>query len=163
MKKAILVLLVPLVFACGSKNHSANISIVKQYVEAVENLDYTAMESLLAEDYEGYGPSAGDTIGKVAAVENWKRNVEDLYEKIEYQRSQFAGVTIADGPNRGDWVANWAELKIGYKDGNGSVTVWANSNYKIENGKIAKSITFYNEADVLRQLGYVFINPNDLY
>jgi hypothetical protein len=98
---------------------------------------------------------------KAAAVESWKKNVEDLYEKIEYTRSQFAGVTIAEGPNKGDWVANWAELNIEYKDGEGKVTVWANSNYKIENGKIVKSITFYNEADILRQLGYVFINPND--
>ena len=161
MKHAFLFLLVPIVFACGSKNHDANIAVVQQYVAAVENLDYTVMEDLLAENYEGYGPSVGDTIGKIAAVENWKKNVEDLYEKIEYARSQFAGVTITDGPNRGDWVANWAELKIGYKDGS-NVTTWANSNYLVENGRIVKSLTFYNEADILEQLGYVFINLNDL-
>lgn len=161
MKHAFLILLVPIVFACGTKNHDANIATVKQYVKAVENLDYTVMEDLLADNYQGYGPSVGDTISKIAAVQSWKENVEDLYEKIEYQRSQYAGVTIAEGPNKGDWVATWAELKIDYKDGNG-VTIWANSNYLVENGKIIKSITFYNEADVLEQLGYVFINPNDL-
>jgi len=161
MKQILIILLVPIVFACGSKNHDANIAVVKQYVEAVENLDYTVMEDLLADNYQGYGPSVGDTIGKIAAVENWKKNVEDLYEKIEYARSQFAGVTITDGPNRGDWVANWAELKIGYKDGS-NVTTWANSNYLVENGRIVKSLTFYNEADILEQLGYVFINLNDL-
>jgi hypothetical protein len=32
--------------------------------------------------------------------------------------------------------------------------------YKIENGKIELSRTFYNEADVLRQLGYQFSMPN---
>lgn len=69
---------------------------------------------------------------------------------------------ITDGPNKGDWVANWAELKIDYKHGKGSVTIWANSNYRVENGKIVESLTFYNEADVLRQLGYEFINRNDL-
>ena len=31
-----------------------------------------------------------------------------------------------------------------------------------KNGKIIKSLTFYNEADALEQLGYVFINPEDL-
>ena len=160
MKHTFIVLIVLFAFACGSKNHDANIAVVKQYVEAVENLDYTAMESLLAENYEGYGPSAGDTISRDAAVENWKMNVADLYQKIEYTRSQFAGVTIAEGPSQGDWVANWAEMKIEFKDGS-SVTTWANSNYLVENGKIVKSLTFYNEADVLRQLGYVFINPNE--
>ena len=162
MKHAYLIILALLVFACSSSKHSENISIVEKYVNSVENLDYSTMEELLADNYQGYGPSVGDTIGKVAALENWKKNIEDLYQKIDYTRSQFAGVTIAEGPNKGDWVANWAELTIEYKDGKGSVKIWANSNYKLEDGKIVKSLTFYNEADVLRQLGYVFINPNDL-
>jgi ketosteroid isomerase-like protein len=156
-----LFLLVVLVVACQSDPHKANVELVKQYVGAVENLDYGVMDNLLAENYEGYGPSVGDTIRKAAAVEGWKKNVADLYEKIKYTRSQFAGVTIPDGPNQGDWVANWAELKIEYKDG-ASVTIWANTNYKIENGKITRSVTFYNEADVLEQLGFVFIDPDNL-
>ena len=64
--------------------------------------------------------------------------------------------------SQGEWVSNWAELDITYKNGQGEVTIWANAIYLIENGKIVKSITFYNEADALRQMGYVFINPNDL-
>ena len=161
MRILISFLLIALAVACQSDPHSANVEVVKHYVAAVENLDYNAMESLLAENYEGYGPSVGDTIRKEAAVESWKINVSELYEKIEYVRSQFAGVTITEGPNQGDWVANWAELKIDYKDGE-SVTIWANTNYKIENGKIARTITFYNEADVLEQLGFVFIDPDNL-
>lgn len=161
MKKLLVILVVASVFACQSNPHDANIEVVKQYVEAVESLDYNAMESLLADTYEGYGPSAGDTIQKDAAVASWKKNVEDLYQKIEYRRSQFAGVSIPDGPNQGNWVANWAELKIDYKDGE-SATIWVNTNYQIENGKIVKTFTFYNEADVLEQLGYVFINPDNL-
>ena len=161
MKKYIFLLFLPFLIACGSDNHEANIAVVKEYVEAVESLDLNAMENLLAENYEGYGPSAGDTIQRAAAVESWKKNVEELYEKIQYSRSQFAGVTIEEGPNKGDWVANWAELQITYKNGR-SATIWANSNYKIENGKIVRSFTFYNEADVLEQLGYVFINPDNL-
>ncbi|MGB5404351.1 MAG: nuclear transport factor 2 family protein [Robiginitalea sp.] len=161
MKKYIFILLLPLFMACGTNNHEANITVVKQYVDAVEALDYDAMENLLAENYEGFGPSAGDTIHKAAAVESWKKSVDELYEKISYNRSQFAGVTIPEGPNQGDWVANWAELKIDYKDG-ASATIWVNTNYQIVNGKISKTLTFYNEADVLEQLGYVFIDPDNL-
>jgi hypothetical protein len=162
MKYLFLILMIPTVMACNSSNHSENISVVEKYVKSVENMDYANMESLLADNYMGYGPSSGDSIGKIAALENWKNNVENLYQKIEYTRSEFAGVTIKDGPGKGDWVANWAELTIEYKDGNGPVKIWASSNYIVENGKIVKSVTFYNEADVLRQRGYVFINPNDL-
>lgn len=161
MKNYILLLFLPVLIACGGDSHKGNITVVKQYVDAVEALDYKAMENLLAEEYEGYGPSAGDTIHKAAAVENWKKSVDELYENISYSRSQFAGVTISEGPNKGDWVANWAELKIEYKDGK-SATIWVNTNYQVLNGKIVKTFTFYNEADVLEQLGYVFINPDNL-
>ena len=84
MKNTFIALIALFAFACGSKNHDANIAVVKQYVEAVENLDYAAMENLLTDNYQGYGPSAGDTISREAAIENWKLNVADLYQKIEF-------------------------------------------------------------------------------
>lgn len=146
-------------FACASttdKKQSENIELVKKYVAAVENLDYDAMGEMLDVNYIGVGPSYGDSIGRHEAVANWKWNVDNLYEKIHYNRSRFAAVTIPDGDNKGEWVANWAELSITFKDGE-SVTIWANSNYLIENGKIRRSLTFYNEADVMRQLGFVMV------
>lgn len=150
--------------ACTSsteKMKSANIELVKSYIQAVENLDFDAMGKFLADNYLGMGPSYGDSINKAQAVENWKSNVENLYEKIHYNRSKFAAVTIPDGDNKGEWVANWAELTIVYKNGRGSVTIWANTDYLIENGKIVKSLTLYNEADALRQLGYKMVPAGD--
>lgn len=142
--------------ASHEKKQSENIELVKKYVHAVENLDYDAMSDMLDVNYIGVGPSYGDSIGRHEAVANWRWSVENLYEKIHYTRSRFAAVTIPDGESKGEWVANWAELKITFKDGE-AVTIWANSNYLIENGKIKRSLTFYNEADVLRQLGFVFV------
>ena len=83
-------------------------------------------------------------------------------KKIKYNSSRNTSETIPDGHNKGEWVSNWSELHIVYKNDKGAVTIWANTIYEIENNKIVKSYTFYNEADVLRQLGYVFINPNNL-
>ncbi len=148
--------------ACTSDNtkqQAENIELVKGYVAAVENLDFESMGNYLDVNYLGMGPSYGDSIGKMEAVENWQWCVENLYEKISYTRSKFAAVTIPDGDNKGEWVANWAEMNIVFQDSIGEVTVWANSNYLIENGKIKRSITFYNEADVLRQLGFVMVYP----
>ncbi len=145
-----------------SGHSKENLALVESYIKAVENLDHDAMENLLDDNYLGLGPSYGDTIGKAQAVINWKENVDNLYEKIEYTRSRNASVVISSGENQGDWVANWAELHITYKDDRGKVIIWANSIYQVENQKIVKSYTFYNEADALEQLGYVFINPNDL-
>jgi len=160
----ILVALAVGLFACTSsveKKQAENVELVKNYVKAVENLDFEAISNYLDVNYLGLGPSYGDSIGKIDAVANWKWCVENLYKKITYTRSRFAPVTIPDGDNKGDWVGNWAEMNIVFKDNVGSVTVWANSNYLIENGKIKRSITFYNEADVLRQLGYEMVLQGD--
>jgi hypothetical protein len=165
MKKYIIIATLTVgLFACTStveKKHTGNIELVKSYVSAVENLDFESMGNYLDVNYLGMGPSYGDSIGKIEAVENWQWCVTNLYEKIHYNHSRFAAVTIPDGDNKGEWVANWAELNIVFKDSIGSVTILANTDYLIENGKIIRSITFYNEADVLRQLGYKIVPRED--
>lgn len=165
MKKIILLSVLSMcLFACTStyeKKQNENIELVKSYVKAVENLDFESMGNFLDENYLGMGPSYGDSIRKNEALENWKWSVENLYEKIHYNRSRFASVSIPDGDNKGDWVANWAELNIIYKNSRGSAIVWTNTNYLIENGKIVRSLTFYNEADVLRQMGYEMVLSGD--
>ena len=137
----------------------ANLALAEKYRHAVETKDIAIMDSLLADNYMGYGPSVGDSVTKAQAIDNWKTSVSTLYESIDYTQSETLPVTVPDGPRAGDWVSNWALLTIKYKDGRGPVQVWVNAAYKIENGKIVRSRTFYNEADVLRQLGYEFVQP----
>jgi len=165
MKKLFIVLLIPIFFiGCSNdqKNTEQNALLIEEYVKAVETEDYNLMSSLLDEDYMGYGPSINDSLTKVEALANWKANSDKLYEKIQYQESRNIGINITSGKNQGEWVSSWAQLEITYKGDKGSVSIWANTIYLIENSKILKSYTFYNEADVLKQLGYVFIDPNDL-
>ena len=152
-----------LLTACSKKAGSTeNLELINQYVQAVENMDFEAMDSFLAESYIGIGPSYGDTINKADAIANWKKNVENLYEKILYKKSRNASVLVESGENEGEWVSNWAELEITFRKNGDVVTIWANNLYQIQEGKIVKSYTFYNEADALRQLGYVFVNPDNL-
>ena len=163
LKYLILIALIVVIGACDSMNkHMDNEALVARYVEAVETQDFEMMEAILSDDYIGYGPSAGDSISKIGALEKWEMFSNELYENIEYTRAEYAGIRIREGENKGYWVATWAELNIKYHGERGAASIWANTNYKVENGKIVKSYTFYNEADVLRQLGWVFINPNNL-
>lgn len=149
--------------ACGAKRiDQANLDLVENYIKAVETMDYETMESLLSDDYLGIGPSHQDTIGKVNALRNWKDNIENLYEKVDYKRSRNFALTVLDGENRGRWISNWSELDITYQDDRGTVTLYTNTIYRIVDGKIVESVAFYNEADALRQLGYVFVNPEML-
>ena len=158
------VIIVAIASGCTSStpHTEENIAVVEKYVQAVQNKDYAAMESLLGENYYGYGPSYNDSISRSNALSAWKENISYLYESIEYEKSRNLAEVIPDGPNKGNWVSNYAQLSIKYKDGRGPVKIWANTVYKLEDGKIVKSYTFYNEADVFRQLGYVFFNPNDI-
>ncbi|UCE94794.1 MAG: ester cyclase [Flavobacteriaceae bacterium] len=161
MKNLMLVVITGfLLVACSStdRNSEENVKLVTNYVQAVENLDYNAMDDILDESYIGIGPSKGDSINKENAIKNWKQNVENLYEKISYSKNRNIAVSTPEG----EWVSNWADLTITYKGSGEQVSILSNTIYQIENGKIVKSITFYNEADVLEQLGYVFINPDDL-
>ena len=165
MKKTIIAFIfLSVLMSCSSVDNTPekDIALVEKYIQAVENMDFETMESLLDQNYIGVGPSYGDTIRREQAIENWKYNVENLYEKIEYSKSRNVAVTITNGDNMGEWVVNWAELNIIYKNNGGSITIWANTNYQFVNGKITKSFTLYNEADALRQLGYIFVKPDEL-
>jgi len=163
MKQLILIVAISFsLFSCSSSSENKemdNLAIAKKYMEAVESKNTTVMDSLLAENYMGYGPSVGDSTNKQDAIKTWKDNAENLYESIAYTRHKELAVTVKEGEAIGDWVLNWAYLTIKYKDGRGPVNVWVNAVYKIDGGKIIQSRTFYNEADVLRQLGYSIQPP----
>ena len=149
-------------FACttsADNKEKANLAIAQKYMQAVETSNVAIMDSLLADNYMGYGPSVGDSTNKQQAILNWKDNVDNLYESIKYTHHTELAVTVKEGRAKGDWALNWAYLTIKYKDGRGPVNIWVNSVYLIENGKIVMSRTFYNEADVLRQLRYNLVPP----
>ena len=98
------------------------------------------MESILDDNYMGFGPSFNDSINKELAVYNWKSNIENLYESITYNESRNLAQFVEKGKNSGEWVSNWAELSIVYKKDKKKVSLMTNTIYKIENGKIVKSL-----------------------
>ena len=145
----------------ANKQSEENLTLVNKFLTAVESLDTGAMSAVLADNYKGYGPSIGDSLGKTEILENWKYNFDHYYASIKYNHYQNIASDLAETNNAepGEWVSNWSYCSIKYKDGRGPIYIWVNSVYKIENGKILKSRVFYNEADWLRQLGYRIIKP----
>jgi hypothetical protein len=166
MKQLIVLSLISFcLFACTSsavKKEKANLAIAKKYMIAVETKNIGLMDSLLADNYMGYGPSVDDSTNKEDAISGFKDNAENLYESIRYIRHKELAVTVSEGEAMGDWVLNWAYLTIKYKVGNVPVHLWVNIVYRIENGKIVMSRTFYNEADALRQLRYTIDPPQEI-
>ena len=151
-----------LLSSCSGSNHEINtdnIAVVQKYVQAVESKDTDAMASLLSDDYIGYGPSYSDSINKADAIANWKDLAQNLYDSIQYIHTVNLAAKMTDGPRPGDYVAEWSSLRIKYKDGRGPVNLNISVIYRIENGKITMSRTFYDEADAYRQVGYEFVPP----
>ena len=114
-------------FACTSsagKKEKANLAIAQKYMQAVETMNVALMDSLLADNYIGYGPSVGDSTNKEQAILNWKDNAENLYESIKYTRHKELAVTVKEGEAIGDWVLNWAYLTIKYKVGRRPGTIY---------------------------------------
>ena len=163
MKKLILTLvLVPLFFSCTSPNNDkANVELIERYVQAVQDVDIAAMEAILDDGYVGLGPSINDSVGKQMVLANWEALGADYYESLTYTKSRMATLNIDYGDNQGEWVSNWAVMSAIFKADHQSITIWANSVYQIKNNKIVKSYTFYNEADGLEQLGFIFTHPGN--
>ena len=164
MKNFIYILIfIPFLLSCSSNENSEkkNVDLIEKYVQAVEDADIDTMESILSDEYLGLGPSINDSIGKSLVLENWKFLSETYYETVVYKRSRSASVIIDSGDNKGEWVSNWAELTVVFALDHQSVTIWSNTVYQVEDDKIIKSFTFYNEADALEQLGYVFVHPGE--
>ncbi len=78
----------------AEKKEKANLAIAQRYMEAVETKNVMAMDSLLADNYMGYGPSVTDSINKEGAILNWKYLVENLYESVHYTRHKELAVTV---------------------------------------------------------------------
>ncbi len=159
MRTTLLLFMTTLFFACSNnqdKINTENIAVIEKYIQAVQEKDTQTMRDLLADNYIGYGPSVSDTINKEQALASWEEVSKNLYDKIEYTRTVNIASRIEDGPHPGNYVSDWASLRITYIDGRGPVTLNMNAVYRVEDGKITVSRTFYNEADVLRQLGYSF-------
>ena len=155
-------ILIVLLAACSGGQQGElekeNIAVIEKYIQAVQSKDTQTMSDLLADDYIGYGPSFSDSTNKEQAIASWKDVAENLYEKIEYTRTVNIAAKVTEGRYPGNFVSDWATLKITYKDGRGPVFLTMNAVYRIENGKINMSRSFYNEADVLRQLGYDYVS-----
>jgi hypothetical protein len=151
-----------LLASCAERDKRINrddFAVVERYTQAIQNRNVDSISTLLADDYMGYGPSFKDTINKADAIANWKSLAGTLYDSIQYNNTVNIASKVPDGPHPGDYVSSWSSVKITYKNGKGPVNLLVNVIYRVENGKITLSRTFYNEADSMRQLGYDFVPP----
>lgn len=152
-----------LIISCTNEKQSnqENLEIVEQFQKAFKDHDIESIKSVLADDYVGYGPSLGDSIHKEDALLIWENNLDYIYEKVEMNVAETVSVSNVKEANGGQWISSWGKLTVKFRERSNETTIWANQIFLIKDGKIKKSIIFYNEADALRQAGYHYIFKND--
>ncbi|PIB35925.1 hypothetical protein BFP72_11235 [Reichenbachiella sp. 5M10] len=152
---------VTLLTSCsGDAIRESGVDLVNQYVRAIEDRDYAAMDSLASDAFYIVGPSVGDTLFKEELISNWRNN--DGVTRLEFTSVKISGVTLPSQVEYGDWIGEWALAKITFKDFDGPpVSVLMSTSFLVQNGKVSRGLLIYDRADIYDQLGYLFFKPSD--
>jgi predicted ester cyclase len=136
------------------------INIVYAYIDAVLNKDFTAMDTMLAPNFMAYGPAVTDSVNKSQEIDSWKKEWAETYDSITYNRITTVFKHIDSGNFAGDWVSDWANITLKYKNGK-TAKFGLNEVYKVVNSKIVLSSAYYDAAGIMKQLGYTFVPPKE--
>ena len=155
------------IVSCSPSNENTiqrkpeNEALVKKYLDALTTGDTSAIEGFLADNYKSYGPKIIDSANREKAVAEAKTNWRSHWQSVDYNRYTMLSATLPEGPNAGDWVLDWGMVTIHSKDKTPSFTVQWHGAFRVKDGKITQEVSFFNEADIFRQLGYTFVPPKD--
>lgn len=131
-----------------------HIQLVKSYTDAIINKDFDAMEHLLHENYNGYGPYIESQKNKTQEIAEWRQVWGEQVLSAQYNRSQILTVTIGEGEFAGDWVLDYAVVSAAYAiRPDKEVTFLYHAAHKIIDDQIAETHNFFNADDIQQQLG----------
>lgn len=159
MKKVnyiMMVLLGIMIISCTDQNQAIqeSLNVVEKFQMAFQDHDIETIKSVLADDYVGYGPSLSDSIRKDDALLIWENNLDYLYDKVEMNVAENVSISNVEAKGGGLWISSWGTLTLKFQNVSNEAIILANQIFLVKDGKIKKTIIFYNEADALRQAGY---------
>src|SRR5258706_12040177 len=122
-----------------------NKALVQKYVDAVAKGDTANIESFLADGFKAYGPARKDSSTRQQELDNWKKNWKNNWASVNYDRAAMVAFTLPPGEKfPGDWVADWANITVKYKNGTPSATFYYHAVSRIKEGKIDLTQEFFN-------------------
>jgi hypothetical protein len=146
----------PVIDSVGENNKA----LIARYTDVAVKGDTTTMSSFLTDNFKGFGPGLNDSTDHAIEISNWARSWRNEFSSIDFKRAgSIAFTNPADGNYPGDWVADWAVITVNYKDGKKPVTFWWHGVFRIKDGKIELSRTFYNVNDFFTQQGFTVTPP----
>ena len=139
----------------------ANEAMVMKYFDAQLKPDFESMEEFLSDDFKEFGPAVIDSIDRATSIANWRKNWEEQFSSITYDRYGILSTTVEEGRVAGDWVLDWGKVTVKFKNGKPSYTVWFHAALRVKNGKINRQRNFYDSGDVMSQQGFTFEPPSE--
>ena len=146
----------PIVDTVGEQNKA----LVQKYIDVLVKGDTSSMDSFLAEKFMSYGPARKDSSNRQQEMDGYKKNWRESWASVQFIQAAIHAFTLPPGEkNPGDWVAVWGDVTINHKDGKPSVTFRWHGVYRVKEGKIDLGVAFYDNNDILVQLGYTLTPP----
>jgi len=137
-----------------------NKALVQKYSEAIVRGDTADLESFLSDDFRSSGPAMKDSSNREQQVDSWKKNWRDSWASVNFDRQAMVAFTIPPGEKHpGDWVADWANITVKYKNRTPSATFFYHAVSRVKEGKIDRTIVYYNVNDILVQQGFTLTPP----
>lgn len=141
------------------ERNPANEAVVKKYIDAIVHGTLGAMDTLLADNYMGYGPATKDSTNKADNIAGWKHEWDSVYSSITYNRYAMLSVHIDSGRVAGDWVFDWGKATLNYRTGKTPVNFLFHAVYKMKDQKIIQETDFFDVNDILVQRGFTVTPP----
>lgn len=137
----------------------ANEELIQNFMNAYTSGDTVSLDKFFADDFKAHGPGLSDSTDKAGFIAQSKKYWREEWKTNEYDRITMHSMSLKDGKVPGDWVLDWGFVTITYKDKVPPIKFQWHGVYKIENGKITESISYYDRYDVMSQVGFTFVPP----
>lgn len=143
--------------ASVNPNAEKDIQVLKNFFEAMDNDDYQKVNSLIHDDYMGFGPRYNSPENKADVIENLKA-IRQGNEGGERGNERYISITINNDVNEsvnGNWVLYWGWITLKNRETGKDFTIDVHQASKIQDGKVMSSVVYYNEYDALKQVGLI--------
>ncbi|WCO02733.1 hypothetical protein [Psychroserpens ponticola] len=132
-----------------------DLKIVTDYLDAVINNKMDIVDNLLSDTYVNNGPSNGESSTKAEEIASWK----DIHKIRTNQKNEYVVNTwrVLEGDYKGHWVSIWGTYTF-TQDGADIILPYQYT-AMVENGKIQKSVIYYDNLAIAKAMGYTLTPP----
>lgn len=143
-------------------NGEANVAVVSNYVNAMQNEDVNTMVAQLADDAKIYGLTGGPTnvMNPSQLSEYYKASFETTKHSIDPNTS-YAPIKVTGGINEGEWVMVWTTDTITSKKTGQEIAIPAQVTCLVKDGKITMIAHYYDQLNVMTSMGYTLQPPTE--